>query len=138
MKPVQALLSGRGGCPARREYGSGSRLGGLERGMPAAMKETGIVEAGHDGHESIKSRVVFRHPSFARFAERRNADLDHMREGRLCLAAGANCAKSQSGAFTVAQRTGCKPVRQPRERGRVRRNPGCVSIGAALSSASNE
>ena len=70
MKPVQALLSGRGGCPARREYGSGSRLGGLERGMPAAMKETGIVEAGHDGHKSVESRAFFRHAVFTRRAKR--------------------------------------------------------------------
>jgi hypothetical protein len=138
MKPVQALLSGRGGCPARRKHGSGSRLRGLERGMPAAMKETGIVEAGHDRHESVKSRVVFWDSSVARLAERRNADPDRMREGRLGFAAGAGRAKSQSGALSVAQRAGCKPVRQLCERGRVCHDPRCVSIGAALGSAGNE
>jgi hypothetical protein len=138
MKLDQVVPSGRGGRPTRREHGSGSHFRGLERGRAAAMKEARIVEADHDGHQSIKSRVVFRHSSVARLAERRNANPDRMREGRLGFAAGAGRSKSQSGALTVAERAGRKPVRQPCERGRVCRNSGCVAIGAALRSASNE
>ena len=138
MKLDQVVPSGRGGRPTRREHGSGSRFRGLERGRAAAMKEARIVEAGHDGHESVEPRAGFRKPSIARLAESRNANPDRMRKGRLSFGAGAARAKSQSGALTVAQRAGCKPVRQPCERGRVCRNPGCVAIGAALRSAGNE
>jgi hypothetical protein len=70
MQPVQALLSNRGRRPARREYGSRSRLRSMKCARTAAMQETGIVEAGHDGHQGVNSRTVFRHPSLARRAER--------------------------------------------------------------------
>ena len=53
------------------------------------MEQAGIVEAGHDGHESVKSRAVFGHSSLARLAERGKADANRVREGGLRLAAGA-------------------------------------------------
>ena len=108
MQPMQALASGRGCRPACDEHGLGSCLRGLERGQTAAMEQAGIVEAGHDRHKSIKSRAVFLHPSVARRAERRQADADRMREGRLRLAARAGHAKSQPGPLAVAQSSRCR------------------------------
>jgi hypothetical protein len=130
MELVQALHSGWCGRPARAEHGSGARFGRLERGRTAAMEQAGIVEAAHNGHERIESSAVFRNPAVARRVERRQADSDHMREGRPRLAAGARGAIFQSDLLAVAQRTGCEPIRESRERGRGRRR--CDAGGVSL------
>ena len=73
------------------------------------------------------------HPSVAHRAERRQADSDRMGEGRLRLAASPGRAESQAGPLAVAQRAGgCKPVRQPRERGRRGRDAGGISRRTTL------
>ncbi len=82
----------------------------------AAMEQAGIVEAGHDGHEGVESRTVFRHPSVTRRAERRQADADRMREGRLRLAASTGRAESQAGPLAVARRAGCANLSGSRAR----------------------
>ena len=93
------------------EHGSCARLGRLERGNTAAMEQASIVETGHDGHERIESRAIFRHPVSARRAERRQAEAERVREGCLRLATGAGRAKSQADLLAIAQRAGCKAVR---------------------------
>jgi len=109
------------------------RLRGLERGKSAAMEQAGIVEAGHDGHERIKSRALFRHPSVARRAERRQADADRMREGRLGLAAWRRPRQISSGARSPwlsgqgANRSGNRA-----SAGRRGRKAGRISVRAAL------
>ena len=112
MQPVQTLDAGRRCRPACEEYGSGTRLGRLERSEAAAMEQAGIVKAGHDGHEGVEPRTVFRHPAATRRAECRQADVDRMREGRLRLAASTGRTESQAGPLAVARRAGVgKPVR---------------------------
>ena len=86
--------------------------GRLERGNAAAMEQAGIVETGHDGHQRVESSAVFRHAAARAAAERRQADSDRMRKGRLRLAASAGRAKSQADPLAVAQRAGCELVRQ--------------------------
>ena len=100
----------------------------LERGQTAAMEQAGIVEAGHDRHESIESRAVFRHP-------RSRVARSVGRPTRIACGKAA-CASPRAPATPNLNRARspwlswaeCKPVRQPRERRRRCRNAGRIAI----------
>ena len=61
-----------------------------------------------------------------------------MREACLGLATGAGRAKSQADPFAVAQRAGCKSVRQPRQSGRRCRNAGRMALRTALGGSGDQ
>ena len=93
------------------------------------MEQAGIVKTGHDGHQGVESRTVFRGTTATRRAKGRQANVDRMREGRLRLTASTGGAESQAGLLAVAWRVGVgKPVRQPCESGRGGREPRGISL----------